>query len=66
MGQAKQIRFLDLTDGGVYGGFMLEDGSIVCGCCGTIISPALINNGEYKVLEVYSEWINLSDEIIGE
>lgn len=66
MGEAKQIRFLDLVDGRVYGGIMLEDGSIVCGCCGTIISPTLVGGSVYRVLEVYSEWVDLSKEIIGE
>lgn len=66
MGQTKQVMFQDTVYGKVFGGIMLEDGSIICGCCGDIISPTLLDGSVYRVLVVYSEWVDLSKEIIGE
>lgn len=66
MEQAKQVKFQDTIYGKVFGGIMLEDGNIICGCCGDVISPTLLDGSVYRVLEVYSEWVDLCEEIIGE
>lgn len=67
----KQIKFKCYEDGDeVYGGIGLyeeqSDGVedlklVICGCCGSVFDP-----NEIEVIEKYNNWINLSDEIIGE
>ena len=65
MKQVKQVKFRDTINDEVFGGIMLEDGSIICGCCGYVISSALVGDA-YRIVEEYSEWVDLSKEITGE
>lgn len=63
----KQIRFEDLV-GDIYGGLLVEDIDnnryIICGHCGQII---YLNENEedYKIIEIYENWVDLSEEITG-
>lgn len=62
-----QVKFLisedmlSQNDQCVYGGFELKDGRVICGCCGHIYIPE-----EVYILERYHDWIDLSDEILGD
>lgn len=33
----KQIKFRDIESNEIHGGLLLEDGSVLCGCCGSLI-----------------------------
>lgn len=55
----KQVIFMDAS-GCVYGGIQLENGNIICGCCGTTVAPHSV-----KVLHEYPTWCNISYEITG-
>lgn len=55
----KQVLFLDL-EGVVHAGLLLDDGYIVCGCCGSLMEP-----GDYLLLHVYKEWVDIEEEICG-
>ena len=55
----KQVKFID--DGNILGGILLDTGEIICGCCGGIIE-----SDEAEIIEIYDDWINISDAIIGE
>ena len=60
---AKQIVFKD--DQGIQGGILLDDGTIICACCGGEIPMDEREIFELEILHVYDHWVNLSDEIIG-
>ena len=56
----KQVLFLDL-EGVVHAGLLLDDSYIVCGCCGSLMEP-----GDYLLLHVYKEWVDIEEEICGD
>ena len=60
----KQIKFYDKVNEEIHGGILLDDGDVICGCCG-----GLIESDDFKedceVLEEYCTWISLDEEIIG-
>ena len=60
---AKQIVFKD--DQGINAGILLDDGTIICACCGGEIPMDEREIFELEILHVYDHWVNLSDEIIG-
>lgn len=60
---AKQIVFKD--DQGINAGILLDDGTIICACCGGETPMDERENFELEILHVYDHWVNLSDEIIG-
>lgn len=35
----KQCKILDLDNNVAYGAILLDDGSAICGCCGSILPP---------------------------
>lgn len=55
----KQVIFMDAS-GCVNGGIQLENGNIICGCCG-----ATITRHSVKIIHEYPEWCNISYEITG-
>lgn len=61
---AKQIRFYDKENEVEHGGILLDNGDVICGCCG-----GLIEADEFEldniVLEEYEDWVSLDEEIIG-
>lgn len=64
----RQVKFMD-SDGAIYGGILLEDGSIICGCCGGVFPSDDIGKieegAEAEIVEAYDYWVNISDTIIG-
>ena len=56
----KQVLFLDL-EGTVHAGLLLDDGNIICGCCGS-----LVELGDYLLLHVYKKWVGIEEEICGD
>ena len=76
----KQVKFLDLGDTGRaeywHGGIVIDD-SIICGCCGTVISleEYFSDWEEYgkqdypnveAPIKIYNYWVNLDEEILGD
>ena len=65
---AKQIMFLDMEDEPYmkHGGIMLDNGDVVCGCCGGIFEAA--DRGEtWELLKEFDDfWVNLDEEICGD
>lgn len=60
----KQVIFLDMEDEPhtKHGGIMLDDGDVICGCCGGIFEAA--ERGEtWKLLEERDFWVNIDKEI---
>lgn len=57
----KQVIFMD-NEGNVCSGIWNQDrDEIICGCCG-----ATIESGDFVLLHIYDEWVNISDEIYGD
>ena len=62
----KQIRFRDTENDVVNGGIRLDDGDVICACCGGLIpkDEQTIEYG-FELLEEYDEWIDLTEYITG-
>ena len=57
----KQVIFMDIN-GTVYGGIWNQDrDEIICGSCGETIK-----SGDFVLLHIYDEWLNITDEICGD
>ena len=57
----KQVKFKDY-DGDIFGGILVESFNvIICGCCGGTFAV-----DEVEIIETYGDWVDISDEIIGE
>jgi hypothetical protein len=61
----KQIKFKDLENDVIHGGILLDNGDVVCGCCGGLLE-GIEKNITWELLEVYDTWINLDEEICGD
>lgn len=61
----KQIMFKDLDGEDKHGGILLDNGDVICGCCGGIFEAD--EKGEtWELIKEYSDWINIDEEICGE
>ena len=57
----KQIKFHEVGENIEIGGILLDDGNIVCGCCGSLFEPE-----DVEIIKEYESWIDLSEEIKGD
>ena len=57
----KQIKFHEIGENIEIGGILLDDGNIVCGCCGSLFEPE-----DVEIIKEYESWIDLSEEIKGD
>ena len=64
----KQVMFYDKANDMMHGGFLTDEGDIICGCCGGIIHADEIGgeDNDTKVVKVYDFWVNLDAEICGD
>lgn len=61
----KQIMFKDLDGEDKHSGILLDNGDVICGCCGGIFEAD--EKGEtWELIKEYSDWLNLDEEICGE
>lgn len=58
---ATQVKFIGLDDTEPRGGILLDNGCIICGCCGGLFEPE-----DYIIIEKYDYWVPLTNEIIGD
>lgn len=64
---ADMVKFKESFDGEVtvnYG-FLLDDGKILCGCCGSILEAEPENGYTIEILKWYP-WIDITEAIRGE
>lgn len=54
-----QVLFRD-EENNLCAGIRLDDGRILCGCCGGILEP-----GEFTIVKVFKDWVNISNAIAG-
>ena len=57
----KQVKFHEIGENIEIGGILLDDGNIVCGCCGSLFEPE-----DVEIIKEYESWIDLSEEIKGD
>ena len=62
----KQIRFYDAENQTHCGGILMDDGSVICGCCGGIFEADDLENVGITIEHVYDHWVDLSEEILGD
>ena len=62
---SKQIKFLDIENAVEHGGILLDDGNVICGCCGGIFE-ADEEGITWKLVHAYDTWIDLTSEICGD
>ena len=61
----KQVKFKELETNDIHGGILLDNGDLICGCCGGIFEAD--EKGEtWELLKEYDNWVSLDDEIIGD
>ena len=64
----RQISFID-NDNVLRGGILLNNGDVICGCCGEIYSSedvGKIKDGyEIEIIETFKYWLDLSERIKG-
>lgn len=61
----KQVMFYDKENKMVHGGLLMEDGNIICGCCGGIIPADEIGgeDNDFEIVKIYDSWTNLDEAI---
>lgn len=60
-----QIIFKDLENDDIHGGILLDDGDVICGCCGGLFEAD--EKGEtWDLIEKFDNWIDLDETICGD
>ena len=54
-----QVLFRD-EENNLCAGIRLDDGRILCGCCGGILEP-----GEFTIVKIFTGWVNIFNAIAG-
>lgn len=62
----KQIMFEDLAEKRRHGGIMLDNGDVICGCCGGLFKADECGKS-WRMLKDFADfWVNLDEEICGD
>jgi len=60
----KQIKFGDLDNGTTHAGILLDNGDVICGCCGSLIDAERFHkSGDYELIEEL-DWSDLTEAIL--
>lgn len=63
----KQVMFYDKANDEKHGGILLDNGDIICGCCGGIIpNDEIGEEHDHEIIKVFESWVNLDEEICGD
>lgn len=64
----KQILFYDKANNMKHGGILMDNGDVICGCCGGLIPSDEIGgkDDDHVILKVYNWWVNIDEEICGD
>ena len=63
--KCRQIMFRDLENDAIHGGILLDNGDVICGCCGGIQEKD-DQGTTWELLKTFDEnWKNLDDDILG-
>lgn len=60
----KQVKFIELEEPKNFvGGILLDNGDVICGCCGGLFKND--DRGEtWDIVEEFDYWVSFSEEII--
>lgn len=62
----RQVMFWDIPNQEYHGGIQLENGDIICGCCGGLLK-ADEEGTEFEITKTYDNWwISLDETICGD
>jgi len=59
---SEQIKFRYVGEGKEYGGILVDDKYVICGCCGGTFE---LDNKKIEILKKL-RWVSISEEILGE
>ena len=61
----KQIKYRDIKNNVVCGGIRLDNGDVICACCGSLI-PVNKQNVEhdFELIKEYNDWVDFTTDII--
>ena len=59
----KQVKFKDSE--GIHGGILINDETLICGCCGGVFIKDEWEDLEVVIMEEYANWMDLDDTIVG-
>lgn len=62
----KQVKFLDKNSQEILGGILINDETLICGCCGGVFDKDEWEDIGIEILKEYNNWANISNEIIEE
>lgn len=63
---AKQIMFMDLKEDKHHGGIQLDNGDVICGCCGGLFK-ANERGSAWELMKSFDDfWVPLDEEICGD
>ena len=59
----QQVKLWDDDNKKWFGGIMIDNEYIICGCCGSVFKRDALSEED---IEPYRKWVDISDEIIGD
>ena len=59
----KQVKIKDIDNNIFIGGIELDNGDIICACCGGLIEKDDLGEA-FEIVEKYDVWIDFSETII--
>jgi len=63
----KQVRFYDEIMKKMVGGIKLDNGDVIACDVGDLIAADNIGEGKnFKIIDEYDTWVDLTDEIVGD
>ena len=60
--KVEQVYFYHYADDKFYGGILVDNKYVICGCCGSVFD---LEEGEIEIA-VKLPWVNISDAISGD
>lgn len=61
----KQVKIYDIDNDTYHGGIMLDNGDVICGCCGGLL-PKDEKDETWSLVTEYKYWVDLTEEICGD
>lgn len=63
----KQVKIKDNSNDEIHAGILLDNGDVICLCCGGLIPAEKIGTGKEKtdeILKIYDTWIDVSEWVL--
>lgn len=60
--KVEQVKFYHFEDDEIYGGILVDNRYVICGCCGSVFD---LEDGEVEIWENLA-WVDLNKEILGD